>query len=258
MSQIKESALELIGGTPILKASRYAKKAGVEKTIMLTGDADRVAKQVTTELGIDEVHSELLPGDKVSEVEKLLSRKKGNEKLAFVGDGINDAPVLTRADIGIAMGAMGSDAAIEAADVVLMDDNPLQIAKAIKISRKCIGIVKQNITLALVIKFACLALTAVGIANMWFAISRPIAIRAPFTVTIIFPAASDTTVTRPPVTNPSSSKCLRTSSFPPIRTIFTSCPFGDIVSGIMFTFFPLINLSFYNFFLIKFIGSHGR
>lgn len=146
------------------------KKAGVEKTIMLTGDADRVAKQVATELGIDEVHSELLPGDKVSEVEKLLSRKKGNEKLAFVGDGINDAPVLTRADIGIAMGAMGSDAAIEAADVVLMDDNPLQIAKAIKISRKCIGIVKQNITLALVIKFACLALTAVGIANMWFAI----------------------------------------------------------------------------------------
>ena len=146
------------------------KKAGVEKTIMLTGDADRVAKQVAAELGIDEVHSELLPGDKVSEVEKLLSRKKGNEKLAFVGDGINDAPVLTRADIGIAMGAMGSDAAIEAADVVLMDDNPLQIAKAIKISRKCIGIVKQNITLALVIKFACLALTAVGIANMWFAI----------------------------------------------------------------------------------------
>lgn len=146
------------------------KKAGVEKTIMLTGDADRVAEQVAAELGIDEVHSELLPGDKVSEVEKLLSRKKGNEKLAFVGDGINDAPVLTRADIGIAMGAMGSDAAIEAADVVLMDDNPLQIAKAIKISRKCIGIVKQNITLALVIKFACLALTAVGIANMWFAI----------------------------------------------------------------------------------------
>lgn len=146
------------------------KKAGVEKTIMLTGDADRVAKQVAAELGVDEVHSELLPGDKVSGVENLLSLKKGNEKLAFVGDGINDAPVLTRADIGIAMGAMGSDAAIEAADVVLMDDNPLQISKAIKISRKCIGIVKQNITLALVVKFACLFLSAVGIANMWFAI----------------------------------------------------------------------------------------
>lgn len=146
------------------------KKAGVKKTIMLTGDADQVAKQVATELGVDEVHSELLPGDKVSEVEKLLSLKKRNEKLAFVGDGINDAPVLTRADIGIAMGAMGSDAAIEAADVVLMDDNPLQIAKAIKVSRKCIGIVKQNITFALVVKFACLFLSAIGIANMWFAI----------------------------------------------------------------------------------------
>lgn len=146
------------------------KKAGVKKTIMLTGDADQVAKQVAADLGVDEVHSELLPGDKVSEVEKLLSLKKGNEKLAFVGDGINDAPVLTRADIGIAMGAMGSDAAIEAADVVLMDDNPLQIAKAIKISRKCIGIVKQNITFALVVKFACLFLSAIGIANMWFAI----------------------------------------------------------------------------------------
>ena len=146
------------------------KKAGVEKTIMLTGDADRVAKQVAAELGVDEVHSELLPGDKVAEVEKLLSLKKGKEQLAFVGDGINDAPVLTRADIGIAMGAMGSDAAIEAADIVLMDDNPLQIAKAIKISRKCIGIVKQNIILALVVKFACLALSAIGIANMWLAI----------------------------------------------------------------------------------------
>ncbi|MFS6027816.1 heavy metal translocating P-type ATPase [Streptococcus agalactiae] len=123
------------------------KKAGVKKTIMLTGDADRVAKQVAADLGVDEVHSELLPGDKVSEVEKLLSMKSEKENLAFVGDGINDAPVLTRADIGIAMGAMGSDAAIEAADVVLMDDNPLQIAKAIKISRKCIRIVKQNIRL---------------------------------------------------------------------------------------------------------------
>lgn len=130
------------------------KKAGVKKTIMLTGDADRVAKQVAADLGVDEVHSELLPGDKVSEVEKLLSMKSEKENLAFVGDGINDAPVLTRADIGIAMGAMGSDAAIEAADVVLMDDNPLQIAKAIKISRKCIRIVKQNIVLALIVKFA--------------------------------------------------------------------------------------------------------
>lgn len=146
------------------------KKAGVKKTIMLTGDADRVAKQVAADLGVDEVHSELLPGDKVSEVEKLLSMKSEKENLAFVGDGINDAPVLTRADIGIAMGSMGSDAAIEAADVVLMDDNPLQIAKAIKISRKCIRIVKQNIVLALIVKFACLALSAVGIANMWFAI----------------------------------------------------------------------------------------
>ena len=146
------------------------KKAGVKKTIMLTGDADRVAKQVAADLGVDEVHSELLPGDKVSEGEKLLSMKSEKENLAFVGDGINDAPVLTRADIGIAMGAMGSDAAIEAADVVLMDDNPLQIAKAIKISRKCIRIVKQNIVLALIVKFACLALSAVGIANMWFAI----------------------------------------------------------------------------------------
>ena len=146
------------------------KKAGVEKTIMLTGDAKRVADQVAAELGVDEVHSELLPGDKVAEVEKLIAGKKAKSKLAFVGDGINDAPVLTRADIGIAMGAMGSDAAIEAADVVLMDDDPMQIAKAIKISRKCIGIVKQNITLSLVVKFACLALTAAGIANMWAAI----------------------------------------------------------------------------------------
>ena len=146
------------------------KKAGVEKTIMLTGDAKRVADQVAAELGVDEVHSELLPGDKVAEVEKLIAGKKAKSKLAFVGDCINDAPVLTRADIGIAMGAMGSDAAIEAADVVLMDDDPMQIAKAIKISRKCIGIVKQNITLSLVVKFACLALTAAGLANMWAAI----------------------------------------------------------------------------------------
>ena len=146
------------------------KKAGVAKTVMLTGDSKRVADQVAAELGIDEVHSELLPGDKVDEVEKLLAQKGSREKLAFVGDGINDAPVLSRADIGIAMGAMGSDAAIEAADVVLMDDDPLQIAKAIGISRKCIGIVRQNIVFSLVVKFACLALTALGYANMWAAI----------------------------------------------------------------------------------------
>ena len=146
------------------------KKRGVAKTVMLTGDARAVAEQVAAELGVDEVRSELLPGDKVAEVEKLLAQKGPKEKLAFVGDGINDAPVLTRADIGIAMGAMGSDAAIEAADVVLMDDDPMQIAKAIGISRKCIGIVKQNIVLSLVIKFVCLALTAVGIADMWAAI----------------------------------------------------------------------------------------
>ena len=146
------------------------KRSGVAKTVMLTGDSKRVADQVAAELGIDEVHSELLPGDKVDEVEKLLAQKGSREKLAFVGDGINDAPVLSRADIGIAMGAMGSDAAIEAADVVLMDDDPLQIAKAIGISRKCIGIVRQNIVFSLVVKFACLALTAFGYANMWAAI----------------------------------------------------------------------------------------
>ena len=146
------------------------KKAGVEKAIMLTGDAKKVAEKVAASIGIDEVYSELLPADKVTEVEKLLAVKPQKAKLAFVGDGINDAPVLTRADIGIAMGAMGSDAAIEAADVVLMDDDPIKISKAIKISRKCIHIVYQNITFALVIKFACLGLGAMGIANMWFAI----------------------------------------------------------------------------------------
>ena len=146
------------------------KKSGVSKTVMLTGDAHRVAEQVAGELGVDEVRSELLPGDKVAEVEKLLAEKAPKDNLAFVGDGINDAPVLTRADIGIAMGAMGSDAAIEAADVVLMDDDPLQIAKAIRISRKCIGIVRQNIVFSLIVKFACLALTAAGITNMWAAI----------------------------------------------------------------------------------------
>ena len=146
------------------------KHAGVEKTVMLTGDARRVADEVAAELGVDEVRSELLPADKVAEVEKLLAQKSERAKLAFVGDGINDAPVLTRADIGIAMGAMGSDAAIEAADVVLMDDDPMQIAKAIKISRKCIGIVRQNIVFSLVIKFGCLALVAIGVADMWAAI----------------------------------------------------------------------------------------
>ena len=146
------------------------KKSGVEKTVMLTGDAKKVADQVAAQLGVDEVRSELLPADKVSEVEKLLQEKGSKGVLAFVGDGINDAPVLTRADIGIAMGAMGSDAAIEAADVVLMDDDPLQIAKAIKISRKCIGIVRQNIVFSLIVKFGCLALTALGYADMWAAI----------------------------------------------------------------------------------------
>ena len=146
------------------------KKAGVEKCVMLTGDAKKVANQVASSLGIDEVYSELLPADKVEKVEELLRVKLGRAKLAFVGDGINDAPVLSRADIGIAMGAMGSDAAIEAADIVLMDDDPIKIAKAIKISRKCLRIVYQNITMALVVKFACLALGAVGIANMYLAI----------------------------------------------------------------------------------------
>ena len=146
------------------------KKAGVDKTVMLTGDAKKVANQVASSLGIDEVYSELLPADKVDKMEELLRVKLGKAKLAFVGDGINDAPVLSRADIGIAMGAMGSDAAIEAADIVLMDDDPIKIAKAIKISRKCLRIVYQNITMALVVKFACLALGAVGIANMYLAI----------------------------------------------------------------------------------------
>ena len=146
------------------------KKAGVDKTVMLTGDAKKVANQVASSLGIDEVYSELLPADKVEKVEEFLQVKPGKAKLAFVGDGINDAPVLSRADIGIAMGAMGSDAAIEAADIVLMDDDPIKIAKAIKISRKCLRIVYQNITMALVVKFACLALGAVGIANMYLAI----------------------------------------------------------------------------------------
>lgn len=151
-------------------AVRALRAAGVEKTVMLTGDAKKVAGQVAASLGIDEVYSELLPADKVSKVEELLRMKSGKAKLAFVGDGINDAPVLSRADIGIAMGAMGSDAAIEAADLVLMDDDPMKIAKAIKISRKCLRIVYQNITMALGVKFACLILGAFGIANMYLAI----------------------------------------------------------------------------------------
>lgn len=152
------------------EAIRALKSAGIEKTVMLTGDAKRVADQVAEKLGLDEVYSELLPSDKVAQVERLLAEKPAKAKLAFVGDGINDAPVLGRADIGIAMGAMGSDAAIEAADVVLMDDDPLKIVKAIKISKKCIRIVYQNIIFALTIKAICLILGAIGIANMWVAI----------------------------------------------------------------------------------------
>ncbi len=151
-------------------AIRELKKAGIEKTVMLTGDNAKVAESVAKELGIDKVYSGLLPANKVSKVEELIEEKKESEKLAFVGDGINDAPVLRRADIGIAMGAMGSDAAIEAADVVLMDDDPLKISKAIKISRKCLRIVYQNIVFAIGIKLICLVLGAVGIANMWLAI----------------------------------------------------------------------------------------
>lgn len=152
------------------KAISALKHAGITRTVMLTGDIDSVAIEVAGSLGIDEVHSELLPADKVTEVEELIAKKNPKSKLAFVGDGINDAPVLSRADIGIAMGAMGSDAAIEAADVVLMDDDPTKIAKAIKISRKCLRIVYQNITFALGIKIICLVLGALGIANMWLAI----------------------------------------------------------------------------------------
>lgn len=152
------------------EAIEELKKAGIKKTVMLTGDSKKAAEQTAKVLGIDQVYSELLPGNKVEKVEELLLEKEGKEKLVFVGDGINDAPVLTRADIGIAMGAMGSDAAIEAADVVLMDDDPLKISKAIKISQKCLRIVYQNIVFALAVKFACLGLGALGIANMWVAI----------------------------------------------------------------------------------------
>ena len=152
------------------QAIQALKAAGVRKTVMLTGDAKKVADQVAAQLGVDQVYSQLLPADKVEKVEQMLEQTHGKEKLAFVGDGINDAPVLGRADIGIAMGAMGSDAAIEAADVVLMDDNPLQIAKAIQISRKCLGIVYQNIVVAIGVKLLCLVLIALGFANMWLAV----------------------------------------------------------------------------------------
>ena len=145
------------------------KKAGIRQTVMLTGDNAATAAQIATQLGIDQVHAQLLPGDKVSMVETLLKNKSGG-KLAFVGDGINDAPVLSRADIGIAMGALGSDAAIEAADIVLMDDDPAKIAKAIRISRKCLGIVYQNIVFAIAVKLLALVLVAFGVANMWLAI----------------------------------------------------------------------------------------
>ena len=158
---IKEHAAEAIAAL---------KKSGIEKPVMLTGDAKNVADHVAAQLGIDEVCSELLPGDKVEKVEELLTKKSEKDKLAFVGDGINDAPVLSRADIGIAMGALGSDAAIEGADIVLMDDDPLKISKAIRISRKCIRIVYENIYFAIGIKVICLVLGALGIANMWFAI----------------------------------------------------------------------------------------
>ena len=146
------------------------KRAGVQKTVMLTGDIKKVADHVAQELGVDEVHAELLPGDKVARLERLLGEKGKDDCLAFVGDGINDAPVLSRADIGIAMGAMGSDAAIEAADVVLMDDDPMKIAKGIQISRKCIRIVYENIVFSLGVKLTCLLLVAIGIANMWMGI----------------------------------------------------------------------------------------
>ncbi len=152
------------------EAIRQLKAAGVEKTVMLTGDAEAVARQVAADLGVDQVYSQLLPADKVAKVEEELARKPAKARLAFVGDGINDAPVLRRADIGIAMGAMGSDAAIEAADVVLMDDDPLKIATAIRISRKCLGIVYQNIVFAIAIKLICLVLVALGLANMWLAV----------------------------------------------------------------------------------------
>ena len=158
---VKENSASAIAGL---------KRNGVKQTVMLTGDNSKTARKIAEEIGIDVVKSELLPADKVTEVEKILDKKSAKENLAFVGDGINDAPVLSRADIGIAMGALGSDAAIEAADIVLMDDDPSKIALAMKISVKTLRIVKQNIVFALLVKFVCLALGAVGIANMWIAI----------------------------------------------------------------------------------------
>ena len=152
------------------QAVRSLKSSGVKETIMLTGDSLAVAENVAEEIGIDRTYAELLPGDKVEKVEELLNEKQKNTTLVFVGDGINDAPVLSRADIGIAMGAMGSDAAIEAADVVLMDDDPLKIVKAIRISRKCLRIVRENILFAIAVKILALILVALGIANMWAAV----------------------------------------------------------------------------------------
>ena len=154
----------------VKEALAALRAAGAEKTVMLTGDAESAAKQVAERVGIDEYHSGLLPGDKVALVEQMLEKQDPKARLAFVGDGINDAPVLSRADIGIAMGALGSDAAIEAADIVLMDDDPLKISKAIKIARKCLRIVYQNIVFALAVKFGCLLLGALGLAGMWAAI----------------------------------------------------------------------------------------
>ena len=165
-----DALLEMAAYANAKEAVAGLKAAGVRQVVMLTGDAANVAEAVAAELGVDVVKSELLPADKVAEVERLLAEKGGKERLAFVGDGINDAPVLSRADIGIAMGALGSDAAIEAADIVLMDDDPVKIATAMKISRKTLGIVHQNIVFALAVKFACLALGAVGFVNMWWAI----------------------------------------------------------------------------------------
>ena len=159
--QVKEDAAQAV---------QELKALGVRKTVMLTGDKAQVAKEVARQLGVDEVHAELLPGDKVQQVESLLKEKSGKGKLAFVGDGINDAPVLSRADIGIAMGGLGSDAAIEAADIVLMDDHPSKIAEAIRISKKTLRLVKENIVFALAVKVLCLALGAVGLANMWEAV----------------------------------------------------------------------------------------
>ena len=152
------------------QAMEDLRRAGVQETVMLTGDTQQVAQQVAEALGIDQVYSQLLPGDKVKRVEELLERPAPSGKVAFVGDGINDAPVLARADVGIAMGAMGSDAAIEAADVVLMDDDPRKVATAIRASRKCLGIVRQNIALAIGVKVLCLVLVALGWADMWLAI----------------------------------------------------------------------------------------